>query len=158
MDSTQEHPQQSGHASGELHGLRANSKASAEELREFFAGLRGKTPQEAVGIVAQSGLAQGIAWATCAFAVVLCAFTLIPYMMRDADGGSSQTSKQKQSQPALAEPEPVQGQPQDSTPINTTTPDVQQAGTVMGIDETKTPDPTVNPLDKDIDSLLDIDN
>ena len=64
---------------GELKRLKADTAASAAELREFVASLKGKGPQEVLGAVAQSGLTRSIAAAFGGFIVLLVLCSVIPY-------------------------------------------------------------------------------
>jgi len=66
---------------GEFARMKAGSAASMEELREFMSHMRGKSPQQIMGLVAESGLAQGIILSTIATAVLLVVFTVLPYMI-----------------------------------------------------------------------------
>jgi len=73
--------------SGELRRLKANSSATYDELSEFVSQMHGKSPQEVLGLVAQSGLAKGIFLSTVICAVLVVAFTVGPYYWGEAHAG-----------------------------------------------------------------------
>ena len=145
----------------ELRQLKTNGEATTGELREFLGTLRGRSPQEVLGAVAQSGLTRSIVIATIGFVVVLAVFTVVPYgyhtlwpeqavaAASDKDADTSQTPDEapvNPVQPAAANP------PTDDIPAG--------AGDLpgkLGIGETKSADPGKNPLDSNnkIDKLLD---
>jgi hypothetical protein len=61
--------------------LKASVTQSAAEVRAFVASLKGKTPAEAMGAVAQSRLVRGMFLSLLIQAVILLALT-VPYMFR----------------------------------------------------------------------------
>ncbi len=65
----------------ELNELRAGSAASLAELREFLAKLKGRKPQEVIGIVSASLLVQSMVMAFAAVVGLLVLFTLGPYLI-----------------------------------------------------------------------------
>ena len=70
-------------------GLRENSAATARELSEFLAKMKGKPPQEVLGVIAQSGLARGLILSTVAIALLLLVGTAAPFAWSHLTGGSS---------------------------------------------------------------------
>lgn len=71
---------------GEFSRLSVNARETKEELQEFLGSMRGKSPQEVLGLVAASGLTQGILWSTLGMAFILIFFTIAPYyLMEDKD-------------------------------------------------------------------------
>ncbi|NNM28064.1 MAG: hypothetical protein HKO57_00960, partial [Akkermansiaceae bacterium] len=65
----------------DLRELSANTRATAAELEEFLRDLRGKSPQEMLGIVAASHLARALVLATIVVAAGTVLFTAIPFVM-----------------------------------------------------------------------------
>jgi hypothetical protein len=63
----------------DIHQARAGATASAEELREFVAQLRGRSPQEMLGMIAASNLVRATIQATVITVVFLAVFTVGPY-------------------------------------------------------------------------------
>jgi hypothetical protein len=64
---------------GEFSRLSVNARETKEELQEFLGNMRGKSPQEVLGLVAASGLTQGILWSTIGMVFILIFFTIMPY-------------------------------------------------------------------------------
>lgn len=64
---------------GDIHRARAGATATAGELREFVKQLRGRSPQEMLGIVAGSSLIQSTIVASIITVVFMAAFTVGPY-------------------------------------------------------------------------------
>ena len=60
--------------------LRQNVSTSAAELRQFVASLKGKSPAEAMGMVAKSGLFRGI-MLSLGVQVVLILLLSLPFML-----------------------------------------------------------------------------
>ncbi len=65
----------------DIRAVRDNGTASLQELREFVGTLKGRRPQEVMGIVAGNGLVQGIGISAIGFVVVLLVFTAIPFFL-----------------------------------------------------------------------------
>ena len=144
-----------------LQQTQVDVSATADELRDFIARSRGKSPQEVLGMIAQSGLFQSTALATGLVVGVLVLLTIVPYAL-------GHRGKQDKSPPVAKETT-------DNVNDSSTTPAVDQAATAdnetaasnnttstadpalkaLGIDETKTADPDKNPLENSLDDLLD---
>lgn len=156
--------------SRELRNLHANGSASLAELREFLADLKGRKPQEVIGIVSASLLAQSMVIATLATIAILAIFTVGPYLIYGPpqakaatvkNGDAKGTAKPQSDAPpttaaakaSVRAEEPAQ--PNSESP-NGAGPDVERATKAMGLDETKPADPKKNPLDSpNLDKLLD---
>ncbi len=156
--------QASGRIGGELRRLKSDGAATAAELREFVGQMRGRSSQEVLGMVAESGLARSVLLATFGFAVLLIVFSAIPYYFGDrdaeasgpvaaegADGaedatqGGSPSAAQTATQPAA----------DTAGPSSDTEPNGDEVIDALGIGETKTVDPDKNPLEDSLDNLLD---
>ena len=87
--------------SGEVARLKEGTRATMAELQEFLGEARGKSPQEVLGLVAASGLAQGIALSTLATAFVLLVFTAVPYFVY-GDAMAVEAEKKKAAAAAAA--------------------------------------------------------
>ena len=164
MESSQQHfeNQQPGSAGfSDIKRLKNNGAASVVELREFLGQLKGRSPQEVMGVVAQSSLIQGITTATIVSAVLLVMFTVVPYAIY---GGRAAAT---QSEPAAPIADVSTNANSQQTPLNTESispqkiaagkgqTDLQQAAKAMGIDKAAEADPDKNPLDSKLDNLLD---
>jgi hypothetical protein len=141
---------------GDYQKLQTHGAASVAELREFLGQLKGRSPQEVMGIVAQSSLVQGIVTATIAGGVLLVAFTIIPYVIY---GGppkeSSQATPAATSQPASNEVTSADDGEAATADTVSSEPDLQRAADAMGIGRAAEANPNENPLDKKLDNLLD---
>lgn len=139
----------------DLRRIKTDGAASAAELRQFIGQLHGRSPQEVMGVVAQSNLFRSIVLAAAGCAVLLVVLTVIPYALRDAA-------------PAVAAPETAAAEPaaapagdDAATPATEATsepgsqPDLQRAAEAMGIGEAADPDSDTKPLDDKLDKLLD---
>lgn len=151
---------------GDMKRLHGDVATSTDELREFVAGLRGRSPQEVLGAFGESGLFQGVVQATLGCVVLLAVLSVVPWAMRaDESEDTTTASAAAASAPAAATPETsdagsataaVAGQNSGDVPEGV---NPQEAAQRMGIDETKTAKPGENPLDSKFDSLLDgLDN
>ena len=90
--------------------LKADGTASVEELREFLGQLKGKSPQEMLGIMAESGLVKGMVTATIGTVAVLFVFTIGPWAYAELAGEPAQ-------QRAAAKPTAAED-PSPKTPID----------------------------------------
>lgn len=141
---------------GDLQRAKAGTFASAAELREFVHNLRGKSPQEVLGAVANSGLVQGVVISTIGTIILMAVFTVGPYFLypkikpqAKAEKAAAAGSDAKDAaKPAAA----------DAKSAVSTDPKANAQKTLdkMGESEIKSADPKVNPLDKEVDDLLDL--
>jgi len=148
--------------------LKTDGTASVEELREFLGQLKGKSPQEMLGIVTDSGLVRGMVTATVGMAAVLFVFTVGPWAYGELAGESGATGAV--ANPAGSQdpvtPEPIDPAtqaaaaaaavgdpgPQSATSGTTATGDLGAATKALGIGETKTGEPNLDSLlDKKLD-------
>ena len=141
----------------ELRNLQANGSASLSELREFLAGLKGRKPQEVIGIVSASLLFQSLALSCLATIAILAVFTVGPYLVYGPPKPKEAAAKPAAAtSPPAAATDAKAATPHTSPATPATQPDAAKAAKVMGLDETKAADPKKNPLDKpNIDNLLD---
>jgi hypothetical protein len=149
--------------------LKADGADAAAELREFVHQLRGKPPQEVLGLVAQSGLIRATALATVGTMVLVAILTVVPYAMAKAFPEKPKSAPAAAAAEAASDAQPaVDGQTATTPP-----PGAGQAGTpaapgapitaeqgedlldALGEGETRESDPTVNPLEESADDLLD---
>lgn len=132
--------------------VRENGGATVDELRAFLKQLKGRSPQEMLGIVAASQLVRAIGVSTAVVVAGLIVFTAIPYAM----GGDEEPTQEATTQPPVPQKAPAQPSP-------TSTPSKPDGGTVpenanlgkLGVDETKEAPPNVNPLEEKKDGFLD---
>jgi hypothetical protein len=70
----------------DIRNLKRNSSTTAGELREFMREMRGKSPREMLGAVAQSTLVQSTIVSTIAIFILLLLLTAVPYAMDTSEG------------------------------------------------------------------------
>lgn len=160
---------------GEFRSLKQHGSATMSELREFVASMRGKSAKEMLGAVAESGLVRATIQATLGCVVLMGIFTAGPYFVSGgkAEAKSSAAApaeaKNKQEDAAPAQSSEVAADTSTEPATKTTAEktaktkpgdplspdDLDKAAKKLGIGETKSADPKVNPLDKDLDLLLD---
>lgn len=128
---------------------------SFEDVRKLIGSLSSRTCEEAIGLSNQGGLVSGIVQATLGFAAVLIVFTAIPYWIGTNKSATASTpaAETATNDENLDAPAVTATIPGDVPEGNET--DLSKAAEVLGIDETKTAPPTDNPLDKNLDNLLD---
>jgi hypothetical protein len=140
---------------GDFRNLRTHGGATLEELKTFLGNLRGKSPQEVIGIVSSSMLIQSIVIATGVTIVLMVVFTVGPYLVWGPPKGKSAPTPAVATPiapaPALAAAAKAETK-SDGTPSSE---EAAKAAKAMGMDEAKTADPKTNPLEKDFDKLLD---
>jgi len=160
---------------GELRSLKQHGSATMSELREFVTQMRGKSAQEMLGAVAESGLVRATIQATLGCIVLMGVFTVGPYYLggdkaEAKPAGPVAPGKEKADSTAPSANGDAVANDAKSTDASPTTAaadaksqnrdlpspeDLDKAAKKLGIGETKSADPKVNPLDKDLDFLLD---
>jgi len=148
--------------------LKSEGAATAAELREFLGQMRGRSPQEMIGLVAASSLTRSILLATFLTALLLAALTIGPYFLKDRDKNTNARGPASVAETRSGEPKPrTEPAPLEATGeatksaaasvVNTeaTGLDPERAIDVMGIGETRVADPKKNPLEDKVDKLLD---
>lgn len=129
----------------DLRELKGNSQATVQEIQAFLRELKGKSPQEMLGLVASSNLFKSLILSTVIVAGGILLFTAIPYFMADEEPAAAEKVGEK-TQPAPEEtpapaPEPVVAEEAD--PIDS-----------LGIGEEIPAPPGVNPLESTSDDFL----
>jgi hypothetical protein len=149
-------PQQPSMASakGDLRQLKQNSSATVTELKAFLKDLKGKSPQEMLGVVAGSQLVRAIGLATVIVLLVSLVFTAVPYAMGDRDKeeiATKESSAPSAAEPAIPKPAPT---PSPTAPAvaqpSPTTPDLS----TLGVNEERKAPPNKNPLESKKDDFL----
>jgi hypothetical protein len=164
MDQTREHleqpPATSTGLSADMKRLKSDTSSTAEEVRDFIANLKGRSPQEVLGAVSESGLVQATVQATFGCIVVLAICTVAPWawnseeaaaVAAEAAAAPSEVSENTAAEPATetaSTDSAAGGAASGGT-------DAARAAAAMKIDETVVTDPKSNPLDGNLDKLLD---
>ena len=69
--------------SRDFRNIKRNSASTADELRGFMREMRGKSPAEMLGAVAQSTLIRSLVIATASLAVLMLVLTVVPFLMAE---------------------------------------------------------------------------
>lgn len=131
--------------------LKSNSSATVAELKEFLRELRGKSPQEMLGVVASSQLFRATILSVILVTGAILAFTALPYFMGDEPAVATESAPTEEAPPAQL-PQPPVIEP--TTPASTTPPNLAP----LGVNEKLPAAPNVNPLeDQGGDFLQDLE-
>ena len=140
--------------------LGKNSKAVVGELREFLASLKGKSPKEMMGAVAESSLARSLLISTVVMTVLVFSFSAIPYYFKQKEESAQAAQKERESSGEQAEDKSAastaeqggaSGEGEEASEASKTP--EQKTADVLGVGEVA--DPNANPLDSGGDDLLD---
>ncbi len=138
---------------GDMQRLKEDGGASLAELREFVGNMHGKSPQEMLGVLAQSRLAINIAISAVGCAVLMIAWSALAFYWPGSndDSAKKQMAEKTSSQSNLA--------PTKTSPAATTKTTIAATGTGktgkakssdiakrLGIKETKTGVPNLDNL------------
>lgn len=129
--------------------LRENSSATVKELQEFLRELKGRSPQEMLGVVASSQLFRAIVLSTIIIAITIVALTAAPYYFGEKPE-PAETVKAEEATPTPT-PEPIPAKP---TPAPEGKP-VDLAPKTLGVNEVLTAPPNENPLENSNENFLD---
>jgi len=148
LKSESDQPKRTAMAStkADLRELRGNSQATVQEIQEFLRELKGKSPQEMLGLVTASGLFRAILMSTALVAGAILLFTVIPYFMAD-----EKTLAKSENPPVQAEEKTTE--PANPTPQPEATAKPEPADTLGIGDELPAPS-DVNPLENTSDDFL----
>jgi len=142
--------------------LRFHGGATAAELQDFIAKTRGRNPREVLGMLAGSDLARSIVLACGGAVLVLAVSTVVPWLLsRENPDVPSPTKPAAAASPtvdetAVPEREPAAAAPTQVADDPKPSPaDAEKAVSAMGLGDTKAAAPDTNPLEKDLDNLLD---
>lgn len=147
-DDSESHRNSMASTKADFRELRANSSATVKELQEFLRELKGRSPQEMLGVVASSQLFRAIIVSTILVAITIVALTAAPYYLDE---------KPEEVEPIAAQPaptpEPTSAKPAQA-PAPTKTPD-DKAPKTLGVNEVLTAPPNENPLENSNENFLD---
>ena len=153
-------------SSGDFQRMKEHGALTVEELREFLAKMRGKSPQEVLGLVASSDLVRATVQATIGCILLLAFATIVPYFLYAGAPKAAPAVAQKPqgNAPPTAAAAPATSNSADKKPdaaVSSTAAtdpkqnNLEKAAKKMGMDETKVTDPKKNPLENNLDKLLD---
>jgi len=130
----------------ELRNLRNNSQATIDELRAFLAEMKGRSPQEMLGMVAGNRLFRATLHSCALVLAIIAVGTVVPYLNRGEPKPAAVANK-----PAV-EPETA-----PEVPEKTAKPDEPAPGAIetLGVGEEKQAPRDVNPLETGTGGFLD---
>lgn len=128
----------------DLRELRQNSRATVQEIQAFLRELKGKGPQEMLGVVAASNLFRSLVLSTSIVAGGILLFTAIPYFMGGEEEKAPATVAENKAPEKAPEPAPEQ-------PAAEPAPDPISK---LGVGEELSAPPNTNPLDDKGDDFL----
>ena len=158
---------------GDVRKIGENLSFTASDLTKFLGEMKGKSPKEMMGMVAQSSLFQGMFTSTLFFAAILLVVTLIPFGWKLMNPPEETPSQETVSSEAEGTDQPENQNQGQATPTTggetaTTQPATDEDGNplptgssgnevidTLGIGETKVAAPNVNPLDDTGDDIFD---
>ena len=131
----------------DLKKIRRNTAASSHEIREFLAQMRGKSPQEMLGMLASSSLVKCTTQAAIGWLAVIAVFTLGPWLWSLMNPVAAKIPQTPPPAAAVVPTAAAEPKPSDPAPSAKT-------AEKLGIGETKEAPPSQNPLEKASDDLL----
>ncbi len=124
----------------DLREMKNNSRATVQELQAFLRELKGRSPQEMLGVVAASQLARSLGLATALVTGAILLFTAIPYFFPG-----------KESAPPVATTNPLKPAP---APVAPAAPPKVDPLAPLGVGEQLTAPATKTPLENKGDDFL----
>ena len=128
----------------DLRELRDNSRATVGEIQAFLRELKGKSPQEMLGVVAVSNLFRSLVLSTGLVIGGILLFTAIPYFM-----GSDEKPA-----PVSKPPNPVEAPVQTPQPAEPAAEPAPDPLSKLGVGEELSAPPNTNPLENKGDDFL----
>ena len=130
--------------SRDFKNIKRNSAATADELRGFMREMRGKSPSEMLGAIAQSTLVRSLVIATASLAVLMLVLTVAPFLMAEKSNPKV-AGPPKPNSPAETKLNPAEVKPEIKPPD------------VLGVGQEKKGKPKeVNPFENKEDPLGEI--
>jgi hypothetical protein len=133
-------------SAADLRELRGNSRATVQELQTFLRELKGKSPQEMLGVVAASHLARSLVLSTGIVVGAILLFTAIPYFFGEKE---TQAPVEASAPPVTESPPPPPAPPETPQAVPQTDPLAP-----LGVGEQKVAPPDKNPLENQGDDFL----
>jgi hypothetical protein len=126
----------------DLRELRQNSHATVQEIQAFLRELKGKGPQEMLGVVAASNLFRSLVISTAIVVGGILLFTAIPYFAGDDEKPAPVAENKAPEKAPEAAPEKPAAEPAPD-PLSS-----------LGVGEELSAPPNTNPLDDKGDDFL----
>lgn len=128
----------------DLRELRDNSRATVQEIQSFLRELKGKAPQEMLGVVSASGLFRSLVLSTAIVVGGILLFTAIPYFI----GGEEKPA------PVAEKTSPVEAPVEAPKPIEPAAEPAPDPLSKLGVGEELSAPPNTNPLENKGDDFL----
>jgi hypothetical protein len=128
----------------DLRELRDNSHATVQEIQSFLRELKGKGPQEMLGMVAASSLFRSLVLSSAIVVGGILLFTAIPYFMDGEEKAAPVAEKPAPAETPVETPKPIE-------PSGKTAPDPLSN---LGVGEELSAPSDTNPLDDKGDDFL----
>jgi len=129
--------------------LKANSSATVQELQEFLRQLRGKSPQEMLGVVATSQLFRATIVSVVLVTGAILVLTALPYFFGEEPAPAPET----QSAAAVVAPAAPSPTPPVTAP-KATTPEAPDPLSPLGVNGQLPAAPNKNPLEDKGENFL----
>ena len=130
----------------DLRQMSTNSKASVAELKSFLRELKGKSPQEMLGVVAASQLVRSIMLSTILVIAAIGLFTAIPFFLREPQSPGTAQSAAPTAPPATEKASMPATPPAPAKPA--------EPLSELGVGEERQAPPNINPLESKSDDFL----
>ena len=141
-------------ATADLREMRNNSRETLAELQAFLRELKGKSPQEMLGLVAGSQLVRCIGLSTALVAATILIFTAVPYFLAK-DGAPVAVQPAATPVPAsVPATPPVPAAPETPPAEVKPAPPAADALSNLGIGGEISAPPDKNPLENRTDDFL----
>ncbi len=128
----------------DLRELKGNSSATVKELQAFLRELKGKSPQEMLGVVAASSLMRSLTLSTAIIVGAILLFTIIPFLTQ----GTPKTSAKE----TVTTPAATPRAPEETAPPVNVAPKADLAP--LGVGAELPAPPNQNPLENKGDDFL----
>lgn len=154
--------EQSQPTGGGIRRVMADGSETLAELQEFMGQMHGKSPQEVLGAVANSGLFRSTLVATIGFVVVLVGLSAASYYWKgtpEKENAKAVPAAKPDKKQDDTNQKPQAGSSKQAAATATSTETTEKSGDPtldnLGIGDTKQTDPNRNPLEDSLDNLLD---
>jgi len=141
--------------SRDVKNIKKNTSTVADELNQFLAEIRGKSPTEMLGAFAKSNLVQSGITATIILLCILTITTIIPFALNN---NKTSPSTSTANVPKRVITTPIANSSETNKPVKTTTNASESVAKTLGIGESKEGDPPEpNPFDSTGDLLQELE-
>lgn len=141
--------------SRDVKNIKKNTSTVADELNQFLAEIRGKSPTEMLGAFAKSNLVQSGITATIILLCILTITTIIPFALNN---NKTSPSTSTTNVPKRVITTPIANSSETNKPVKTTTNASESVAKTLGIGESKEGDPPEpNPFDSTGDLLQELE-